>query len=388
MANWRKTSTPNVYVAHQQRCAAFRDEDARCSCAPSWRGRRWNPVNHRSEWQKPVTKNRSEVLSWLGAGKKGASHLRERASAGRTFESIGDECIAGVAIGRIGRRKGRGKPYTQSTVRDYTRSYRNFIRPEFGPMPADDIGEVEWQMWIDELSREGLTRSRISTHVAVASAIYAWALVPSRWYATSNPLRLVELPPNDEKPRLRVAFALEAARLLEALAPKDAVPYAIAFYAGLRRAEIDRLEWPELLDGQRIASRLLVTRAKSEAGRERRPPVAEPLQGILRQAWLRQGRPTSGRMLETSVMSGKLASRATAAWSDAGLRRITLHECRHTYASLLMAAGYTLKELMEFMGHADLQMVNRYVKLLPQPGEADASNRLTAYLRRATEAGR
>jgi hypothetical protein len=99
-----------------------------------------------------------------------------------------------------------------------TRSYRNFVRPAFGPMPADDIGEVEWQMWIDELSREGLTRSRISTHVAVASAIYAWALVPSRRYATSNPLRLVELPPNDEKPRLRVASALEAAQLLEALA--------------------------------------------------------------------------------------------------------------------------------------------------------------------------
>jgi integrase len=195
-------------------------------------------------------------------------------------------------------------------------------------------------------------------------------------------------PPNDEKPRLRVAFALEAAQLLEALAPKDAVPYAIAFYAGLRRAEIDRLEWPELLDGQRIASRILVTRAKSEAGRERRPPVAEPLQGTLRQAWLRQGRPTGGRVLETSVMSGKLATRATAAWSPAGLRRITLHECRHTYASLLMAAGYTLKELMEFMGHADLQMVNRYVKLLPQPGEEDLSERLTAYLRRATEAGR
>jgi integrase len=170
--------------------------------------------------------------------------------------------------------------------------------------------------------------------------------------------------------------------------PRTPCPYAIAFYAGLRRAEIDRLEWPELLDGQRVASRILVTRAKSEAGRERRPPVAEPLQGILRQAWLRQGRPASGRMLETSVMSGKLATRATAAWGAAGLRRITLHECRHTYASLLMAAGYTLKELMEFIGHADLQMVNRRVKLLPQPGEEDLSHRLTAYLRRATEAGR
>ncbi len=29
------------------------------------------------------------------------------------------------------------------------------------------------------------------------------------------------------------------------------------------------------------------------------------------------------------------------------------------------AAGYTLKELMEYVGHSDLQMVQRYTKLLP-----------------------
>ena len=201
--------------------------------------------------------------------------------------------------------------------------------------------------------------------------------------ASRNPLRLVELPPNDEKPRLRVAFAPEAEKLLGALEPEDAVPYAMALYAGLRRSEIHRLEWPEVLDGRRIASRLLVTRSKSEAGRERRPPIAEPLRDVLRRAWLRQGRPSEGKVIERSVMSSKLAERATKAWDRAGLRRITLHECRHTYASLLMAAGYTLKELMEFMGHADLQMVNRYVKLLPQPGEEDTAARLNDYLERA-----
>jgi integrase len=42
-----------------------------------------------------------------------------------------------------------------------------------------------------------------------------------------------------------------------------------------------------------------------------------------------------------------------------------LHECRHTYASFLMAAGYTLKEIMEYMGHSNLAMVQRYVRLLP-----------------------
>ena len=84
-------------------------------------------------------------------------------------------------------------------------------------------------------------------------------------------------------------------------------------------------------------------------------------------------------------MSGKMADRVTDAWDAAGLNRITLHECRHTYASLLTAAGYTIKEVMAYMGHADQQMVNRYVKLLPQPGETDAADRLNAYLRRSEE---
>jgi integrase len=82
-------------------------------------------------------------------------------------------------------------------------------------------------------------------------------------------------------------------------------------------------------------------------------------------------------------MSGKLAGRARHAWRSQQLQPITLHEGRHTYASLLMAAGYTLKELMEFMGHADLQMVARDVKLLSHPCEDDAASRLDAYLRRA-----
>ncbi len=321
MANWRKTKTTDVYVAHQKRCPASENEAERCRCDPSWRGRRWNPVDQRMEWQKPVAKDRSEVLSWLAAARTGAARLKEQAAAGRMLETIGDEWLAGVEAGTIGRRKGRSRPYSETTVADYARAYRNFLRPEFGSMPAEEISELEWQMWCDRLSREGLSRSRISTLVAVASAMYAWAITPTRRYASRNPLRLVELPPSNETPRLRVAFAPEAEKLLTALEPEDAVPYAIALYAGLRRSEIHRLEWPEVLDGRRIASRLLVTRSKSEAGRERRPPIAEPLRDVLRRAWLRQGRPSEGQVIERSVMSSKLAERATKAWDRAGLAR-------------------------------------------------------------------
>jgi integrase len=190
---------------------------------------------------------------------------------------------------------------------------------------------------------------------------------------------------------MRVADAKEAAALLAVLHPDDQVPYALAFYAGLRRAEIYRLEWPDVdLDGYR----LVVRKAKSEAGRDRRPPIAEPLRPLLPAAHLRAGRPADDRVSPVSVMSGKLAERGTNAWDAATakrktqklppLRRITLHECRHTYASFLMASGYTLKELMEFMGHADLAMVQRYVKLLPQPDETNPAERLNRFLARGS----
>ena len=71
-------------------------------------------------------------------------------------------------------------------------------------------------------------------------------------------------------------------------------------------------------------------------------------------------------------MSGKLPASATKAWNHAptALERITLHECRHTYASFLMAA-HTRSRIMETMGHSNLAMVQRYVKLLPRPEKTD-----------------
>ena len=53
--------------------------------------------------------------------------------------------------------------------------------------------------------------------------------------------------------------------------------------------------------------------------------------------------------------------RADAAWKAAGLKRITLHECRHTFASLLIAAGVNAKALSTYVGHADIATTfNKY----------------------------
>jgi integrase len=242
------------------------------------------------------------------------------------------------------------------------------------------------QAWVDKQSRSGLSRSRIANHIAVVSAIYGWGSRATRGIVPRNPTLLVELPPNDEKPRERVATAEEAARLLAALHEDDRVPYALAFYAGLRRSEIHRLEWRDV-DLKKLS--LTVRRSKSEAGTGRVIPIAAPLKPILEAV---DGR--SGRVCTRSVMSGKLAETAQKAWGwkrqkDTGewvlarkrpLQPIGLHECRHTYASLLVAAGYNLKEVMSYMGHADLTTTSRYVKRLPQPSEGNPADRLNTYL--------
>lgn len=48
------------------------------------------------------------------------------------------------------------------------------------------------------------------------------------------------------------------------------------------------------------------------------------------------------------------------------LQPITLHECRHTFASLLIDAGVNPKAIQEFMGHATIEETfSRYGHLMP-----------------------
>jgi integrase len=162
----------------------------------------------------------------------------------------------------------------------------------------------------------------------------------------------------------------------------DRAGWAVAFYTGMRRSEIGRAQWPQVFWD---ADEIMVTASKSEAGEGRRIPMVGPLKTILRQEWMRQGQPRTGPIVTRSVESGKWQARADRAWEDARLSRITLHEARHTYASFLMAAGYNLKQIQEYLGHADIATTGRYIKNLPVPRGTTERAKLEAYL--ATEVG-
>jgi integrase len=61
------------------------------------------------------------------------------------------------------------------------------------------------------------------------------------------------------------------------------------------------------------------------------------------------------------------------------LQPLGLHEGRHTYVSLMAAAGTPLLEIGDFMGDSSAYMVDRYRHLLDGQRE-QAAERLDAYL--------
>ena len=61
-----------------------------------------------------------------------------------------------------------------------------------------------------------------------------------------------------------------------------------------------------------------------------------------------------GRTVEEAFVASTVSDRADRAWEAAELNRITLHECRHTFASLLIDAGVNAKAIQTFMGHATI----------------------------------
>jgi integrase len=86
---------------------------------------------------------------------------------------------------------------------------------------------------------------------------------------------------------------------------------------------------------------------------------------------------------DTPFQPSNLWRRAHRAWKRAGLEPIGLHEARHTFASVLIAAGVNAKAITTYMGHASIQTTyDLYGKLMPG-SESEAAALVDAYLARA-----
>jgi integrase len=107
---------------------------------------------------------------------------------------------------------------------------------------------------------------------------------------------------------------------------------------------------------------------KSRAGR-RAVPIVGALRDVLVDHKARQARDEGlvfGSKLETPFQPSNLWRRAQRAWQRAGLEPLGLDEARHTFASVLIAAGANAKAITTYMGHASIQTTyDLYGKLMP-----------------------
>ena len=114
--------------------------------------------------------------------------------------------------------------------------------------------------------------------------------------------------------------------------------------------------------------------------------MASALRVDLAEHRLHSARATSlvfGRTAEAPFDPSTVVDRARKAWSRAELPPIGLHECRHTFASLMIAAGVNAKTLSAYMGHTSVTItLDRYGHLFPG-SESEAAALLDAYLERA-----
>jgi integrase len=227
----------------------------------------------------------------------------------------------------------------------------------------------------------------------------------SRGDLAVNPTMGLELPAI-RGTRDRIASPDEVVRLLAAVPDDDRATWATAAYAGLRAGELQALGHDDV-DLERGLIHVCrswdpregLIEPKSRAG-TRMVPIVAALRAHLAAHVLRQRR-CSGLMFgrtETAPFDPRrLALRADTAWAaatagaflrgeSAKIDRITLHELRHTAASIFIAAGVNAKALSTYLGHASIQItLDRYGHLMPG-NEDEAVALVDAYLERLTGA--
>lgn len=288
-----------------------------------------------------------------------------------------------------------GDLYKPSALRAYEAALCQRILPVLGAARLFEIKRVDLQDLVEELLSEKLSASTIRNVVMPLRPIYRRAI--SRGEVALNPTIGLELPAVRGR-RDRIASPDEATKLLEVLQPDDRALWATALYAGLRRGELQALRWEDIdLEAGVIRverswddkERILIE-PKSRAGR-RSVPIPSGLRGLLIGHRLRAGRRQGlvfGASRERPFCPSAVSRRAQRAWLKATLQPITLHECRHTFASLMIAAGVNAKALSSYMGHSSVTITyDRYGHLMPG-NETEAISLLDRYLGATTSVAR
>jgi integrase len=381
---------------HSAGCPAAGKPRGHCRCKAGWEAFVFIAAEGRKVRRTFTTL--AAAKAWRADALVAARRGTLRAPSARTVAEAAAQLIDGMESGFV--RSRSGDSYRPSSIRSYREAIDARIVPALGAMKLADVRRRHIQRLVDELLRDGAAPSTIRNALMPLRVIFRRALEAEEIGVT--PFSGVGLPAV-RGGRDRIVSPNEAAALLAALpAGRDRALWGAAIYSGLRRGELMALRWSnvDFARGVVRVERSYDPRSrsfgppKSRAG-VRRVPIAAALRDLLLQLRLdagdEEGLVFSGSTGEPFDIS-TVMERARRAWNTANtelapgaapLEPITLHEARHTYASLMIAAGVNAKALATYMGHATITItLDRYGHLMPG-NEDEAAALLDAYLERA-----
>ena len=172
------------------------------------------------------------------------------------------------------------------------------------------------------------------------------------------------------------------------LARVERVLYLTAAMTGLRQGELLALRWRDIdwtagkirvMYGMRKKRR---RKTKSRSSRRSVPiadRVAGELDGLFKASAYQSGddlvfgHPHSGQPLDRTSVTTRFQRVA----KRAGIRdEVVFHDLRHTFGTMMAAAGVPLRTLQEWMGHADIKTTSIYMHFAPAEDEVQTANRV------------
>jgi integrase len=376
-----KTRWESIYARHQVGCRVeglpknptLREIARACNCDPAY----WGRVYDRDLARYKKTKFCATTAAARSARKVLATAIERGGAPGKSIK-LRDAHARMVKDANEGRFRNKwGKRYKTKALVTLDGALEKHIVSKLGHKDVDQIRTRHIELIVEDLSTR-LSGSRVRGIVNSVHSLFRWA--KKNEFATEDPAAGVELPALNYETSDRIATPSEFVKLLNALKPADALPYALAGYAWGRRSQVLHLLWEDVdlkvgilewgveEDGAR----------KSEAAHHV-VPLLRPLWQLLKEAWIEQGRPDGkcrvcpprNKTKSGLLSEGGLADRATKAWEDAGLERIRLQDCRHSAATWLDAARISPKTASVLMSHTVPD---------PQPGAAPITLRTYTHL--------
>jgi integrase len=232
------------------------------------------------------------------------------------------------------------------------RSRLNIFAEKFDGQAVETITSAEIDDYLRSLVLSPVTRNHYRRLIVVA---FNFAM--QRGYATGNPAAKTARA-KEYGGEIGVLTVAQAARLLESAGP-EVLPYiAIGLFAGLRRAEVQRLDWSEI----DFDSGLIEVKADKSKTAQRRLVTIQP---NLRE-WLLPVHKHRG-----SIMSDEFRRHFNHVRAAAGITEWPDNALRHSFASYHMAHFKNAASTALELGHVNAAITFRHYRELVKPKDAE-----------------